>query len=102
MSTLTAANQARLRKSLDKLIRYDGRIMTTEQFINEVAVDFREKSEPKIYFNRRKFNRMDWDEQHEYNKKLEERKTVYSAITEDGGLYDIPKIVYNHFVKLNK
>jgi hypothetical protein len=70
--------------------------------LNEVAVDFREKSEPKIYFNRRKFNRMDWDEQHEYNKKLEERKTVYSAITEDGGLYDIPKIVYNHFIELNK
>lgn len=39
MSTLTAANQARLKKSLDKLIRYDGRVMTTEQFINEVAVD---------------------------------------------------------------
>jgi len=97
---LTEANEARLRKSLQQLIQHNGRVITTEQFITEVAVDFEEGDTPKIQFNRTKFNRMNNEEQAEYEKKLKERKPVYKAITKEGGYYEIPKMVYQHFINL--
>lgn len=97
MPSLTMANQGRLRKCLDKQYRFSGVIMTLEQYLDGNQFTVVDRDEQKYEYNRRKFNGMDYREQAEYERKLEERVTRYYAMFTDGTLLQIPKIVADHY-----
>lgn len=95
--SLTAANQARLEKSLNQQYRFDGEILTLQTKLDRDAVSFETKEVAKYEYNRTKFNRMDYREQEAYEKKLQERKISYRALYRDGSFIEIPKIVFEHY-----
>lgn len=57
---------------------------------------------PKYGFNRIKFNRMEWDEQAAYEKKLEEKKIGYFIYPEgkEKPFYEITKTEYNYYLSI--
>lgn len=93
MSNLSAANEARLQKSLSKLYRFDGVVMPLGKYLEENKYTLVERVEPKIEYNRIKFNRMDWNEQAAYQKKLDEKVTRYYAKFADGSMLQVPKML---------
>lgn len=101
MANLTAANQARAEKALNKLYRFDGVVMPLRQYIDQKLVEgatFEVNEVPKYEYNRRKFNAMNWDEQREYQKKLEQTKTEYGLRHSEGKyLLPIPKVVFEYY-----
>jgi hypothetical protein len=102
MADLTAANEGRLSKSLDKLYRFRPGVMSLREYIDKYAVGFKTADESKYMYNRTKYNRMNNAEQREYEKKLEQRTTNYYAIIEGDGTIQIPKIVYEHYAQLKE
>lgn len=56
--------------------------------------------ENAVKYNRRKYNRMGWDEQKEYVKSLLKKKTVYSLVNPNGHFVDCPKLVWEYAQKL--
>ncbi len=93
MTTLSAANEARLQKSLSKLYRFDGIIMTLGKYLEENKYTLVEQVEPKIQYNRHKFNLMDYREQAEYERKLEQKVTRYYAKFSDGLMIQVPALL---------
>lgn len=86
MAQLTAANEARLQKSLSKLYRFDGVVMHLGEYLEKNAWALKIVEEPKIQYNRRKYNAMGYAEQAEYERKLEEKVTRYYAQFADGSM----------------
>ena len=80
MADITKAQEARREKTLNKQIVIDNKVLTVKQWITGVVtaggyVDTKEV--PSIQFNRTKYNRMDYREQAEYDRKLSIMKTEY-------------------------
>lgn len=90
---LSAANEARLQKSLSKLYRFDGVVMPLGKYLEENAWALEVREEPKIQYNRHKFNAMGYAEQAVYEQKLAERVTRYYAKFADGSMLTIPKML---------
>lgn len=101
MATLTAANEARLEKSLNQIYRFSEGVMRLREFLGKYAQGFESKETAKYQFNRIKANRMNYAERAEYDEKLKQRKIIYMAITdkERGTFIEIPKIVFEHYTK---
>mgnify|MGYP001564506674 CR=1 FL=1 len=97
MNQLSAATEARTQKSLSKLYRFDGVVMTLGAYLDSKEFEVVEREEGKIEYNRRKFNNMDYREQAEYERKLAEKVTRYYAQFSDGSMLTIPKLVADHY-----
>lgn len=96
---LIKANLVRKQKVLSKLYRFsDGNIMNFRDRINQ---GFYIKSEialvSSVMWNRRKFNRMDDNEQKEYEEKLNKKKKEYRLFMNDGSFSIVPFYVYEYF-----
>lgn len=88
---------------LNKQVNFEGKIMTNKQMINALFSQGYKptiKTVPKIKFDRRKYNQMDGYEQIEYDKKLAETKTEYSAENSEGSSYVLSKKGYEYMVSL--
>ena len=102
---LTQANRARLEKSLNTTYRFDGHTdkpiyCKLGEYLEKNAVKFVKGSRRKYtweYIQRKKEQlRLTAGEVEEME---DARKTVYMACMSDGGFLDIPKMVYEYFVK---
>lgn len=93
MVDLTKATEARLQKSLSKLYRFDGVIMSLGQYLEENPWALKITTEQKYSYNRHKFNSMNYAEQAEYERKLEQKVTAYYAQFADGTMIKIPKLL---------
>lgn len=97
MATLTAANEARTKKSLEKLYRFNGVVQSLQQYLDGNLFTVIDRVEPKYEYNRRKFNAMDYREQAEYERKLAIKVTKYYALFTDGSMLELPKIVAEYY-----
>lgn len=97
ITSLTPMNRGRVEKVLGKEYRRSNGDIVSLHDIIECGDYIRKEAreEPKINFNRTRYNRMDWTEQAEYDKKLNEKKMAYYLVSEKGSYFQIPKIVYN-------
>jgi hypothetical protein len=98
--SLAAANQGRLDKALDRKYRFSHGVDTFRAMIERGAFSHAEVIEvPRIKYDRRKFNRMDYKEQAEYSRRMEEKKTEYLLLyrDRDGVSVTVPKMVYEWF-----
>lgn len=96
--SLTAANQARLDQALDKVYRFSDRTETFRQRIERGVYSHSETATiPVMTYNRHKWNRMNANEQAEYEKRLAETKTEYRLIYADDSLAftPVPKLVHD-------
>jgi len=104
MSTLTAANKARQSKSLN--IRYNFTDYGVKSYLQliEMGVFVRAQAgtKPSVRWNRIKYNRMDWSEQKEYERKLDTMIPDYRLYTSLTGtsFFSVPKTVYDYFISL--
>jgi hypothetical protein len=103
--SLTAANRARLEKSLNTTYRFESDTDSPiycklGEYLEKNAVSFVKASRPKYtweYISRKKEQlRLSAGEVEEME---DARKTVYMACFSDGGFLDIPKMVYEYFVE---
>lgn len=97
MNNMTHAHTALLQKSLDKLYRFNGVIQTLEQYLDNNQFAVIEREESKIEYNRHKFNAMNYEQQAEYQKRLDVKTTRYYAYFTDGTMLNLPKLVANHY-----
>lgn len=102
MATLTAANEARLQKSLNQIYRFSEGIMRLGEYLEKYAQGYEAKETAKYQFNRHAYNRMGNREQAEYDEKMKQRKMSYRVIVnkERGTFVEIPKIVFEHFTEI--
>lgn len=103
-NNLSKANEGRKNKSLDKQWRFtDYGITSFRDLIDRGDVFDKGKIEevPKYKYNRRKYNRMGWDEQREYDEKLKQKKTAYFLYYkgEEGVSTEVGKFVYEYFME---
>lgn len=96
IDALNPLQRGRLEKSLNQ--RYntpDGERSLREHIESGKYVRAEKNEVSSVKYNRHKFNRMDAAQQKEYEKRLNEKKTVYSVVTENNAYFDIPKIVFD-------
>ena len=101
---LTAAHSAKAESALNKLTRCEGRIYTKRDWLKKMhdeGCTARETTKPRCRFDRRKFNRLNWAEQEEYERKCEEQIPAWQVVTQDGYYYEISKTEFNYFQTLS-
>lgn len=87
--------------ALSKKLRFDFGVYSWKEAIDAGKFIARQVSvENAVKYNRRKYNRMDWDEQKEYVKTLSKKKVVYSLVKPNGNFVDCPKLVWEYAAKL--
>lgn len=100
MNNIEKAREVRSEKSLEKLIRHNGRIMTKKEFIEDLINNGykpEESQKNRIQFDRRKFNRMtNYLEQEEYEKKCNEMIKCFIIKNNEGCYYEISKSEFNY------
>lgn len=87
---------------LAKPVRFQGRQMTKAQMVEEmVSRGGRLKVDhfPKYVFNRSAFNRMDWAEQRDYEKKMK-TKMPFAVQLEDGTFFELTQTEAEYFKSL--
>lgn len=97
------AQESRKEKILNTLVRYGSLgIMSRRDFIDMVVNNdghCEVKEVPSVRYNRRKWNRMYWDEQREYQKKMDKKKKEYRAFPKgDSTFFIITKTEYDYFI----
>lgn len=96
-------NEARLKNCLNTRLNFGTEILTIAEAINTGkftrAGSF---DEPKVRYNRIKFNRMDGEQQKIYEAKMKEMKTVYALYLHDNTFFDVQKLVHDYFLTLIK
>lgn len=99
------ANNTRLKNRLDKLVRYNGGVLTVKEYLHALkdtgyTPEVSEKSSVK--YNRIKYNRMGYAEQQEYDRKLEKKIPMYIAINRDKVFNELSKLEFDYFSSLFK
>lgn len=97
------ANNTRLENRLDKLVRYNGGVLTVKEYLHALkdtghTPEVSEKSSVK--YNRAKYNRMGYAEQQEYDRKLEKMAPMYIAINSDRVFNELNKLEFDYFSSL--
>lgn len=104
MNTITKAQEVKAQTHLAGLTRYNGIIMKRSEFLEQLKKDgyTPETAEvPAVQYDRRKFNRMNWQEQQVYEKRLAEKKTEYRAQSnDDSGFFTLTTTEYKYFCSL--
>jgi len=105
-TNLTAANEARKEKSLDKLWNFsDYGISSFRELIDKgVFVKSESKLVPQLQYNRIKYNRMNnFREQEDYYKKCTEKtKLSYSLYYSETVSTEVSKFVFDYFNETQK
>lgn len=92
---MAAARKALDEKTLNKKIMFNGRITTYKDEIDRgLFVRSQIAEVPSVRFNRVKYNRMNGEEQKEYDEKLNTKKTEYWLFEKGGTFFAVPKAVY--------
>lgn len=98
------AIEAKANAHLNQKMRYKEGIMTRREWLNYWMVKgatTKEVQEPKVIYNRIKYNRMTGWEQEEYEKKCNEMKTGYRLnLPGSNSMYDLTKTEYDYFNSL--
>jgi len=105
MTNLTAARAARVIAALNKQYRFIGATETFRQRIERGVYGSAEQvNVPKLTYNRRKFNRMNAEEQTEYERKLSETKVEYRLIykADPDRFTSVSKLIHDWFVELKE
>lgn len=100
MKSITEHRQA---STLNVKVRYPEGIMTRAewlQLMKSQGYTVKEVQEPKVIYNRIKYNRMTGREQDEYERKCNEMKTGYRLCTSESSSYDITKTEFDYFQNL--
>jgi hypothetical protein len=101
MTNLTAANAARLDAILDKKWRFSHGVDTFRDCIAAGKIGKSDQMKvPSVQWDRRKFNRMNSDQQREYQRKLDTMKTIYVlywAGCPHGSCIEVPKMLFDWF-----
>lgn len=107
MANITKAQQARIEKVLNVRINYSNYgIKTRREWLELMkweGATVEETDQPRIKYNRRKYNRMDMWEQREYDEKLKERKPLYKLNAPNcphNSFWEITKIEYDYFLTI--
>lgn len=96
--SILKANEARKQKALDKLYRFSVGLKSFRQMIDDGTLVRGEVADvPKLKYCRAKYNRMNYTEQAEYERGMEETKKEYRLFFESGSFVDCPKMVYEYF-----
>jgi len=102
MTDLTKANEARLNAALDKKWMFSHGVDTFRGMIAAGRYTHGEAGEaPSVKWDRRKFNRMDHQQQAEYQRKLDTMKPEYRLFNKDcphGSYVSVPKSVLDYFL----
>ena len=104
MNNLTNANKARSKKALDKLYRFsDHGVKSFRQLIDKGIFVRAERAQvPSVKWNRVKYNRMNWPEQQEYEKKLDKTKSQYRLWYDEDVFTDVPKYVFEYYNEIKQ
>lgn len=97
MAQLTAANEARLRKALDKLYRFNGVVQSLQQYLDGNQFTVVSKDSPKYEYNRHTFNRLDNNQQPAYEARMALRVMKHYALFTDGSMLELPKMVADYY-----
>jgi len=103
MATIDKALQARINKTLDTKVHYTEGIMTRRDWLvlqKSKGSSVKEVMKSKTKYSRTRFNRMDYREQEEYQKRLDTKVPCYELHLSDESFYDITKIEYDYFSSL--
>ena len=100
MLTLEAANKARSDKSLNKLYNFTDYGVKSYLQLIDLGIFIRAEigETPSVQWNRVKFNRMDYGEQKEYERKLNTMIPEYRLYTSERSFFCVPKTVYEYFI----
>jgi len=85
---------------LDKVFSYPEGIMSRREWLNlkkQEGWGVREDIKPSTNYNRTKFNRMNWEEQREYQKKCDTMIPMWKLYQGDE-FYEITKTEYDYFL----
>ena len=97
VSKLTKMQFGRVKKSLDKLFRFNGVVRTLKEQLEheykEGKIEGKKVKNNMYKWNARKFNRMDGEEQREYNKKLLNGRNY--NVDYNKSTREVPKIVFD-------
>lgn len=100
MNNLEKARAVRANKSLEKLTRHNGKIITKKEFIEDLINNGykpEESEKNRIQFDRRKFNRMtNYWEQEEYEKKCNEKIKCFTLKNSEGFYYEVSKAEFDY------
>lgn len=102
------AIEALKEKILQKEFRYgELGVMSRKDFIQYLKNNggtVKKEEVQAVLWNRRKFNSMNWEEQKNYEKRMNDKKTIYKAfLNVDGGTYwKVTKTEFEFFKSLNK
>lgn len=89
---------------LNKKLNYNGfGVMTRREWLDLLRVKgakVEESTKSKVQYNRIKFNRMDGEQQKEYEKKLNEKVPCYRLYEKEGdtSAWEITKTEYDYFL----
>jgi hypothetical protein len=98
MTTIEKARAARAEQALEKLVKYDGKITTKKKFIEHLISNGykpEESEKNKVQFDRRKFNRMNYFEQEDYEKKCNEKIKCFLMKNNEGYYHEISKAEFD-------
>lgn len=102
--SIEKARSARRDKVLDRKRRWaDGVVASLRERVDSGCFESAESAMvPKVEFNRRKYNRMGWDEQAEYDRKRKEKKAEYRLywVGKDGVFAVVPKTAYDYYMEV--
>ena len=107
MADITKAQQARAEKILNTLVNFSDYGVKTRREWLEIkkweGCTVEETDQPKVKYNRTKYNRMGWKEQQEYEAKMAERKPLYKLNNADckhNSFFEITKTEYDYFLTI--
>lgn len=103
---MKAAQEARAQKTLNTLMKYEEGVMSRKDWIKLKHRDgnfkVRKEERKKFDYCRRKFNRMNNEEQAVYEKKLEQTKIQCELYhTTENSFWNITEAEFNFFNSLN-
>lgn len=99
-NNIKAALAAKAEKTLDKMIRVDGKLFTRREWLNAERINgakVKDVLDHPFDWNRTKYNRMGWDEQAAYEKRYNTKVTKYRLYTDETTFYEITKTEYEYF-----
>lgn len=98
-TNLSQANSARQQKALNQKYCFANYgIKSFLQLIDEeIIISAKEGTEPSVRYNRLKYNRMNNEQQEEYQRKLDTKVKIYKLYTSNGSCFTAPKMVYEYF-----
>lgn len=99
--SITAAQQAKAKIALSKKLNtYEFGIVTKAEFMERLfnsGATSKQSVKPSVEYNRTKFNRMNGEQQQEYERKMSIKIPCYQIHLTSGSFYEVSKTEYEYF-----